>query len=454
MLFRSALNYIGGLIGSAYNNKEFDFRTVNIISCYNSGNVSRRSETAASNIGGLIGLNFNVNISNCFVAAMAIESLGSDNVGRFIGNNIGNVPFIDNYAYVGNMFSDNDNTNGIDWTGLMTFAPVNLWDPDVWAVDPTSQVLPKLRASDPDIINPKYATLNNIKTGFATIRYNSYNNDTYYLDVLSNQMNGFSYESLGVHETSDMKVFRLDAVSKGRYLMATDYEEGEGYSKGKFLFNNNFDYFTYGSQYNNLKKYNDNFYFDDDVFLRTRLLQIEAIRINDALYVTNGLKIDDISQLDELAKSGSIQKINLKEISNFIFSFPEFSTYEQSSQKGAVSIDSELGGTANISHTAEVQMTMGRSNNSKALFFIEPAEGDPSSNVLPSDDGVHVYSSNGVLKIMSPMAEKITLYSISGVALIQVQKSSGEATYSISTQLPKGVYIVRGSSGWAKKVIL
>ena len=163
----TALNYVGGLIGTAYNNKELDFRTVNIISCYNSGNVSRRSETATSNIGGLIGLNFNVNISNCFVAAMAIESLDNDNVGRFIGNNIGNVPSIDNYAYVENMFSDNnDFINGLDWTGLMTSAPVNLWDPDVWIIDPTSQVLPKLRADDPDIPNPKYDETSNEVLGF------------------------------------------------------------------------------------------------------------------------------------------------------------------------------------------------------------------------------------------------------------------------------------------------
>ena len=158
--------------------------------------------------------------------------------------------------------------------------------------------------------------------------------------------------------------------------------------------------------------------------------------------------------MSELAQSGSIKKVNLKEINNFIFSFPELSVHEQSALKGIVSIDSELGGVVNISASnLEARLTMGRTSNQNALFFIEPIEDDPNRNVSPVSDDVQVYASNGFLKISSQTVEKITLYNISGIAVIQLQKSTGEAIYSIDC-IPKGIYIVSGSSGWAKKVVL
>jgi hypothetical protein len=58
----------------------------------------------------------------------------------------------------------------------------------------------------------------------------------------------------------------------------------------------------------------------------------------------------------------------------------------------------------------------------------------------------------GILKVNTPSAERVDVYSIGGTLLYSVQKMAGEASYDIR-QLPKGMLIVRGSSGWVKKII-
>jgi hypothetical protein len=64
----------------------------------------------------------------------------------------------------------------------------------------------------------------------------------------------------------------------------------------------------------------------------------------------------------------------------------------------------------------------------------------------------YVYAGEGLLTINTPAAEHIAVYSISGALLYRVQKSAGEAAYRID-HLPHGVLIVKGSSGWATKIL-
>jgi hypothetical protein len=54
--------------------------------------------------------------------------------------------------------------------------------------------------------------------------------------------------------------------------------------------------------------------------------------------------------------------------------------------------------------------------------------------------------------VNSPPAEQIEVYSVSGALLYRAQKASGKATFRLN-HLPKGVLIVKGGSGWVKKVI-
>jgi hypothetical protein len=59
----------------------------------------------------------------------------------------------------------------------------------------------------------------------------------------------------------------------------------------------------------------------------------------------------------------------------------------------------------------------------------------------------------GVLTVNTPVAERITVYSLSGAVMYRAQKASGEATFDLRS-LPKGVFIARGTSGWTRKIMV
>ena len=64
-----------------------------------------------------------------------------------------------------------------------------------------------------------------------------------------------------------------------------------------------------------------------------------------------------------------------------------------------------------------------------------------------------VYISNGILYIESPAAEMVHVYSINGALLHNLQKPAGKVSYLVNKS--KGTeIIVRGSSGWSKKIIV
>jgi hypothetical protein len=64
-----------------------------------------------------------------------------------------------------------------------------------------------------------------------------------------------------------------------------------------------------------------------------------------------------------------------------------------------------------------------------------------------------VWYANSILSIQSPAAEKVTIFSISGLRLWQSSKPAGEMAFNIS-HLPNGVLIVKGGSGWTRKVVV
>jgi hypothetical protein len=67
-------------------------------------------------------------------------------------------------------------------------------------------------------------------------------------------------------------------------------------------------------------------------------------------------------------------------------------------------------------------------------------------------EAADVHYANGILTVNSPAAERIDVYSAAGALLYQVQKASGEATFNFN-RLPQGVLIVRGGSGWTRKIV-
>jgi hypothetical protein len=59
---------------------------------------------------------------------------------------------------------------------------------------------------------------------------------------------------------------------------------------------------------------------------------------------------------------------------------------------------------------------------------------------------------NSRLYVNTPVAERVTVYSPDGIMIYQSQKQPGIATFDLHS-LPRGVLIVRGDSGWVKKIV-
>ena len=64
--------------------------------------------------------------------------------------------------------------------------------------------------------------------------------------------------------------------------------------------------------------------------------------------------------------------------------------------------------------------------------------------------GVSVWSSAGRLHVQSPAKETIEVFDFAGKLLLRADKPAGEAVYDLD--MPTGVTIVKGSSGWTRKV--
>jgi uncharacterized protein YjdB len=75
-----------------------------------------------------------------------------------------------------------------------------------------------------------------------------------------------------------------------------------------------------------------------------------------------------------------------------------------------------------------------------------------STGISNVQTGISTYISGNILYVQSPVAEKVQVYSISGVLLYSLQKAEGNATYSVN-QSKGAMLIVKGGSGWVKKSI-
>jgi hypothetical protein len=71
----------------------------------------------------------------------------------------------------------------------------------------------------------------------------------------------------------------------------------------------------------------------------------------------------------------------------------------------------------------------------------------------PNASAVWVYAENGILVVNSPLAEAVEVYSASGSKIGGAKKQGGVSKISLAG-LPPQLLIVRGSSGWTKKVVL
>jgi hypothetical protein len=85
-------------------------------------------------------------------------------------------------------------------------------------------------------------------------------------------------------------------------------------------------------------------------------------------------------------------------------------------------------------------------------YYVCYYAGDGNSSGITPMPAPAVYISGSVLTIQSNRTEQITIYSVNGARLYESRIQAGAITIN-TTPFPQGVLIVRGSSGWVKKVV-
>jgi hypothetical protein len=83
---------------------------------------------------------------------------------------------------------------------------------------------------------------------------------------------------------------------------------------------------------------------------------------------------------------------------------------------------------------------------------VEVTAGNPTGNESV-EAATKVWYYGGILSVSTPASERITVYSLSGAPVFSAEKATGEARYRLNS-LPKGIYIVHGNSGWARKIVV
>ncbi|MDR0613983.1 MAG: cadherin-like beta sandwich domain-containing protein, partial [Dysgonamonadaceae bacterium] len=67
---------------------------------------------------------------------------------------------------------------------------------------------------------------------------------------------------------------------------------------------------------------------------------------------------------------------------------------------------------------------------------------------------LHVYTANGRLHVDTPAAERVNIYSVTGTLLYSFDKPAGAFRLSAFSFHPASILIVKGSSGWVRKVMM
>jgi sorbitol-specific phosphotransferase system component IIA len=78
--------------------------------------------------------------------------------------------------------------------------------------------------------------------------------------------------------------------------------------------------------------------------------------------------------------------------------------------------------------------------------------GDLPPLAVASPEAQKVWSHGGALHVYTPQAERIEVYALTGQRLYASRKEAGPAVLRL-TALPRGLLIVRGSTGWTEKVM-
>ena len=286
-----------------------------------------------------------------------------------------------------------------------------------------------------------------VKTGFSRFQYFHPTFSDLYLCGSDDEF--IPDSSIYISNEVETNVFYLDTIGKGRYLMALNYEEKEGYSKGRYMLNPGvfpeiISKVAPPLPYEILENCFYKADWDD------RIITTEAIRIADTLYITAEMPAS-MSVLNDMVKAGRVKKINLSKPNNFIFSFCHFEDSYGTYPEGAIVITSEIGGDIAIeAFRGRAKINIDAINIHYDFFFPKPLQEDVRNAYIESTAKVALY--DNTLTINSPDSERINIYSMSGALIFSKQKPEGEVKYQING-IPQGVIIVKSSSGWVEKVV-
>ncbi|MDR0614125.1 MAG: cadherin-like beta sandwich domain-containing protein [Dysgonamonadaceae bacterium] len=124
----------------------------------------------------------------------------------------------------------------------------------------------------------------------------------------------------------------------------------------------------------------------------------------------------------------------------FIVALP---SHEEAEVNGNKEHDLNSDSTFTVTVTAE--------DDTKKEYHIKVTR-DSGSGIAPLfAQSVQVYGDSRALHVISPAAEKVGIYSVGGKLLYSLDKPAGKASVS---GLPKGVLVIKGSSGWVKKAVI
>ena len=174
---------------------------------------------------------------------------------------------------------------------------------------------------------------------------------------------------IDVNNIADFTVFHLDTISKGRYYVVTNYKETKAYAKGRFWFNNSPEDDSGKPISSDISK---NCYFDDEFFLRTAIVSVEAILIDSFLYITAAPNLENnIHDFEKWVAEGSMKRINLNKTNNFIFSFNKANYDNLPENHNYRLISSEIGGDAIVDNSTGRVKVIGESLVQKSMFTVE-----------------------------------------------------------------------------------
>ena len=288
-----------------------------------------------------------------------------------------------------------------------------------------------------------------VEPGLMNFRYIHYIVEGYYFNEQVHE--SIDDMRLTIINDNEKTTFTVDTISEGRYLLSIDHEYGSSRQR-RYLFC--FAHPDMGIEFETppTEEALENSYmhryptYDYYTFLHGCILSVDAIRTDNTLMVLG----------DPLQLQQPIMSIDLNKTNNFTFSFSQPNDADDYSfGDRLIVLNSELGGELFVDGASARLKVRGKVPASivQTVFMPEPLQGDdPNSNEPLATETAHAYAANGTLTVQSPVAEEVSIYSANGTLYLQKHKDSGIATYDI-TALPQGVLIVKGSSGWAKKVV-